>query len=814
MHAFQDTALALEDRVNDLLGCLTAEEKIGWLPSRQKAVERLGIDGYHAGQEGAHGVVDRSGGKATVFPQPQGLSFTWDTELMRGIGEVIGDEARGFYDAVNHRSFLHLFFPTIDMERDPRWGRNEEAYGEDPFLAGKLSAALIRGVQGEDPFYVKAVATPKHFYANNFERDRSFTSSVISERLKHEYYLRVFGYAFEEGKALSVMTAYNQINGVPGMLNGELNTVLRDKWGCEGSFVTDGGAFKQIVTEHRYFETHAESLAAALKAGIDVFLDEAELVEQSAREALERGLITMGDIDNAIGHTLRVRFRLGQFDVDGDNSGAAKTPYAGITKAVICSEQHSRIAKKAAEEAVVLLKNDGLLPLNREKTKTIAVIGQLGGENMPDWYSGYPPYEVTPLEGMEKAFPNSKVLYADGCDTCAFYSEKAGKWLRALPDGSVALNGGEADRAVFRVSEWGYGGFVFREQKSGKYLTTTEDGTLACTADAPWGWFVRELFFCEKDRFLPDARIGSGTEIGVAMRRGNSVYNKPYKDGAVEKVNEVLTQLAIVRLKDGLAEAAETAKGADAAVVVVGNHTLIGARECIDRETLDLPERMASLVARTAEANPRTTLCLIAGGPYTLAAQEKIVPVVLYTAHGAQEIGSAIGGALAGDFSPAGRLSMTWYADTKDFPDINDYDIIKNKRTYLYYDKPVLHPFGYGLSYTAFSYSGFSLSLGADGIEARFTVKNTGQRAGDEVPQLYFASSRRDLDRPLKQLCGFERVHLAAGEEKQLVFQAPFTALAYYDEQSGGLLADKAEYRFMVGASSEDIRLTETVDLR
>jgi beta-glucosidase len=272
MFLFQDSGAPLEARVKDLISRLSTEEKVGFLPSHQIAVNRLGIAEYGMGQEGAHGVVDRQGGKATVFPQPLGLSATWDKALMREVGEVIGNEARGFYDATKHRSFLNLFFPTIDMERDTRWGRNEEAYGEDPYLAGKLSAALIRGVQGDEPFYVKAVAGPTHFYANNFERDRSFINSELTERLREEYYLKVFSYAFKEGKALSVMAAYNKINGVPGMINPELNTVLRGKWGSAGYFVTDGGAFGLLLNEHRAFSTFAEGFAAAVKAGMNGFL--------------------------------------------------------------------------------------------------------------------------------------------------------------------------------------------------------------------------------------------------------------------------------------------------------------------------------------------------------------------------------------------------------------------------------------------------------------------------------------------------------------------------------------------------------------
>jgi beta-glucosidase len=430
------------------------------------------------------------------------------------------------------------------------------------------------------------------------------------------------------------------------------------------------------------------------------FLDDPVLVKQSAREALDRKLSAEADIDLAVTRILKVRFRFGHFDADD-----SKNPYANITKAVICSEKHSLLAKKAAQESVVLLKNDGILPLSREKIRRIAVVGPLGAENMPDWYSGNPPYEVTPLAGIAAAFPDSKVDYTDGCDTCSFKSEKTGGWLRVLPDGTTALDGNEQNRSVFTVCDWGYGALGFRDLQSKKYLGTTDTGALTCTADGMWGWFVRELFFCRGDQFLPEIAHGQeGKEaVGIAAGRGKSVYNKPYQEGGVEKINALLGDLRIVRLSDGLALAAETAKGADAAVVILGNHSLVGARECIDRENLDLPNGMAALLEAVSKVNANTLLFLIAGYPYAIGPQEKYARAILFTTHGAQEVGSAVGGALAGDFSPAGRLSITWYKDTKDFPDLNDYDIIKNKRTYLYYDKPVLYPFGYGLSYTSFS---------------------------------------------------------------------------------------------------------------
>ncbi|MDR1443672.1 MAG: glycoside hydrolase family 3 C-terminal domain-containing protein, partial [Treponema sp.] len=256
----------------------------------------------------------------------------------------------------------------------------------------------------------------------------------------------------------------------------------------------------------------------------------------------------------------------------------------------------------------------------------------------------------------------------------------------------------------------------------------------------------------------------------------------------------------------GLEEAAAAARGADAAVVAAGNHALVGARECIDRDNLDLPEQMVQLLETVSRANSNTILSIVSGYPYAITAQAPCARGIIYTAHGAQELGTALGEVLSGAYNPAGRLSMTWYSDSKDLPDINDYDIIKNKCTYLYCDKPVLYPFGYGLSYTSFAYGDLAVSPDKDGVSVSFTVKNTGALAGDETAQVYLASMRRDIPRPRKQLCGFERIHLKPGETASLLFIVPAAELAYWDEEAGDFRVDAGEYCFMAGAGSADIR--------
>ncbi|GHV39459.1 glucan 1,4-alpha-glucosidase [Clostridia bacterium] len=802
MYAFQNRDLPLSERVNDLISRLTLEEKIGLISTSQKAVSRLGLGEYHVGGEGAHGLVVRNGGHTTVFPQPYGLSMTWDTALLKKIGGIIGDEARYYYQQNDKKAFLTLWFPTIDMERDPRWGRNEEAYGEDPFLAGKLAASLIRGTQGEDKFYIKCLTAPKHFYANNYEYGRGYVDSVMSEKLKREYYLRVFEYAFREGGALSVMTAYNKVNGTPAMLNPELNTIVRGEWGCEGYFVCDGGAFSMVVNDHKTYETHAETLAAALKAGLDCMVDKYEVVAEAARDAIERGLVTEADFDTALSHTLAIRCRLGHFDVEEKTYDVS-----------LCSEQASATAKQAALESVVLLKNDGILPLDKAKTKKIAVIGQLANENQPDWYSGNPPYEITPLDGIKKAFPNASVEFTDGCDLATLYSEADGKWIRVSADGSVSLDGDGTNYSVFRVYDWGYKGFAFRELESGKYLTTTMDGEIRCDSAAVWGWFTRELFFRENGEFVPERTHGKTKDIGVATGRGGSVYDKPYSDGGAEKVNSVLTKLTVKTVSDGIDEAEIAVKDADAVVLVVGNHTLIGARECIDRDTLDLPDRWQKMLRAVTLKNENTVLCVISGFPYAMEKEAGLSRAVIHTSHGAQEVGSAVGAVLSGEYNPAGRLSMTWYKDMTGFPDINDYDIVKNKMTYLYTDKEVLYPFGYGLSYTAFEYANLTLEKSYDGLLLSFDLKNAGERDGDEVVQVYFAQVNPSENRPIKQLAGYERVHLKAGEKTRVRITVAKEEFRIFDAEENGFVIPRGAYTFFVGGSSADIRLRGEVSI-
>lgn len=786
MLPYKNKALPLDERVRDLISRLTLEEKISLLPTKQAAIPRLNINEYSVGGEGAHGVVDREGGCTTVFPQPIALSSTWNTELMEQIGSAIGDEARVLHQRSGRKGWLTLWFPTIDLERDPRWGRTEEAYGEDPYLAGKLSAALIRGAQGNDEFYVKIAAAPKHFYANNTENERATASSVIDKRNKHEYYLKVFSYAFKEGKALSLMTAYNEINGRPCILNGEVQKIVKDEWGCDGFIVCDGNDFEQTVTLHKYYETHAQTVAGALKAGVDCFTDAKELVVSAAKEAVSIGLITEEDIDRALYNIFKVRIRLGEFDSDN--------PYYNILEERLCSKENASLSLKAAREAVTLLKNDSFLPLNKDKLKKVLVVGDIAEKLYPGWYEGTPENKSTILNAVRKELEGKEVIYEPLRDTVSFYDEASGGYIKVDDEGNISNTADYGGRSVFIEADWGFGSFSYLETRLNKYLTADGEetdpktggsktkGCLRVTAESVYGWFTKELFICNEND-------GYFTHEGSGAR-----WKKHYKS-------------------DGITPAVNAAKDACAVIIVMGNHPLINGRECVDRTDIAFPKRWTDIIEKISGVNKNCVLAVTAGYPYAIEKEAGMVRAVLYTGQGSQSLGRAVSDCVFGNYSPAGRLSMTWYLSASDLPDINDYNII-GKRTYQYFDKRVLYPFGYGLSYSSFEYSNLQLSKqrliqGEDcSVKVSFTVKNTGNFEADEVPQLYFKADNPFVKRPLKQLAGFTRIGLKPGEAKTIEFDLLLSELEYFDIYSNRPIIESGGYAVFIGASSSDIRLT------
>ena len=803
--SFWNNQLSLDERLRDLMNKLTLEEKVSLLSTSQSAIPRLGIEEYHVGGEAAHGVVDRSGGKSTVFPQPIGLSSTWNRQLMRKIGDVIGNEARIFYELNDRKTGLTLWAPTIDMERDPRWGRTEEAYGEDPYLTGQLSTELIKGMQGDDDFYIKLVAAPKHFYGNNNEYGREYLSNSIDPRNKREYYLKAFEPAFREGKALSMMTAYNGVNGVPAMQMNELKQVVRDEWQMDGFIVSDGGALTLNVEQYHYYDTFAEALADALKKGIDCFVDQKQLVEQAAMEALEKGFIIEEDINIAIRNMLRVRFRLGHFDLDPSNN-----PYDQVDTSKLCAEEHAEVALQATKESIVLLKNDKqTLPLYEQKTKKVAVIGPTANVTFKDWYTGYSNYKSTPLDGLKKRLPNAEIQYVSGNDEIALKSLQENKYVTISNDNHVKVTSAvKGQKETFELEEWGWNSQLLKSMANQKYISQQEDlDTFHANKEEAFGWFVKEKIAFQPlniNEQVYHLTTWEGKPLAISPDKELVAANQP---GLFEK--QVISS--------GIEKAVALAKDSDVAIVCVGNNPMLNGRETEDRPDIILPERQQQLIKAVYEANPNTIVVVIGSYPFAINWENETIPAVLYSAHGSQMLGDGIAQVLYGDEAPSGKLSMTWYKDVTHLPSIFDYDIIKGKRTYMYFDKPVLYPFGYGLSYTDFDYSSLKLSSTVlkegEQIHLQVDLRNIGNMVGKEVVQVYASVKGSRVDRPRKQLIHFQKVELRPKETKTIHFTIDAKQLSFWDVNKEAYHFEQATCLLSIGSSSADIRLTEEIEM-
>ncbi|WP_033214622.1 glycoside hydrolase family 3 protein [Kitasatospora phosalacinea] len=798
-YPFHDSALPLDKRVDDLLSRLSPAERLSMLHQYAPAVPRLGIGAFRTGAEALHGVSWL--GVATAFPQAVGLGASWDEELVREVAEAVSTELRAFH---HHRpaaiapdrgpNSLQAWAPVLNLLRDPRWGRNEEGYSEDPVHTARLGEAFCRGLAGDHPTYLRAAPVLKHFLAYNNEDDRCTTSSGVRPRVLHEYDLAAFKPAIASGAATGVMAAYNLVNGRPCHVSPLLEAELR-RWaeptGRELFVVSDAEAPSNLVDPEHYFDDHAEGHAAALKAGIDSFTDhgeDSETVIGRLREALERGLIDQEDVDLAVRRQFELRFRMGEFDPELD-------PYAKIGAEVVDSAPHRALARRAAAESTVLLKNTGLLPLT-DPTKKIAVIGPHGDALFEDWYSGTLPYAVTVADGLRARLvpAGGELAVHEGLDRIL---------LRAATSGEP-LNG-----TAFDLGDWGLGVLTLRAVDSGGFLSVKEDGSLVADQAVIKSWDVHETFR------LVEADGGALLLQSVLTGR----YAAAGADGAVKVTAEDAAgaeRFTRELLRDGRAEAVAAAADADLAVVVLGNHPLIHGRETLDRQGLALPPAQEELLKAVAAVRPETALIVMSSYPYAVDWADEHLPAVLWTSHGGQETGHALADVLFGDADPAGRLPQTWYRGDDELPHPLDYDIIQAGWTYQYHQAPARYPFGHGLSYGTFRYGGLEVEegvLGQDGtVRAALTVSNTGTRGGTEVVQLYVRPLEARYQAPRRRLADFRKVTLAPGQSRRLVFDLPVAAhLAHWDVATGTFTVDPGSYQLLAAASAEDVRATAQV---
>lgn len=878
-----NSGLSEEERLQYLLQELTLDEKFACLGTGNPAIERLGIPAFGVGGEGAHGVQARHDQgydkgepvATTIFPNPIGMSASWNRELIKEAGIVVGTEARALYEEGLHGS-LSLWAPTVDMERDPRWGRTEEGYGEDPYLTAEMAGAYVEGMQGEHPHYLRCGATLKHYYANNVEQGRTYISSSVDLRNKYEYYLEPFRKVITEHHVEGMMTAYNEINGIPCMLL-DNDIKLAKSWGL-GHVVSDGGDVNQTVHFHKYFKRHSETVAAGLKAGMDCFTDDMEMVEAAAREAYEHHMIQMEDIDKALYRYFRVMLRLGFFDRGGRN------PYEQITMEEVGTAQSQKVARDITVESVVMVKNDGILPLGaqkaaedhcnllsqdsgdnvssslqsydvsqrlhteRENVKSkLAVIGPLSDVWYKDWYSGVPPYFVTPLDGVKNALQpeslNSRISGKQSVteekrnsQTNELHSAVSGNatvrikvstgveenvYLGLQPDGkSIGLVSKEAAES-FILTDWGDGKVTLRAKSNGLLLTTQDDesigekGDILAAQEEAFGWFVKEIFYIEKKQ---DSYANAKQPVAFSLKTWDQQGISIDEKGALRKDRKAIgLSVKIEVVEDGIAQAAIAAKEADTVLLFLGANPMITCKEEIDRTHIMLPDTQQKLLEEVCKVNSNVILVLVSSVPYDLRMAQNCenVRAILLCAEGSMELGNAVMDVITGKKSVAGRLPMTWYGSLEGFPDINDYDIIQKGRTYQYYEGKALYPFGYGLTYSEMEYSGLTVQLkDYTKLLVQAEVSNIGKYCSDEVVQLYIRKKDSAVKRPFCQLKGFERLKdLKPGEKRNVSFTVPLEELKYYDVIAKEKLLEPGEYEIMLGRSSKDIRQSQSIVL-
>jgi beta-glucosidase len=599
------------------------------------------------------------------------------------------------------------------------------------------------------------------------------------------------------------MASYNLVNGRPAHLSPLINAELRRWTDNELLIVSDAAAPSNVATTQGYYPDHVASHAALVRAGVDSFTDHddrAAVTIERLERALTDGLLTEADIDAAARRVLAIRFRLGEFDPVEDN------PFAAITEEVINCPAHQRLAREAARQALVLLKNSGdTLPVQATPTCRVAVVGPLADTLYEDWYSGTLPYAVTAYRGLVERLGAGNVELVEGVDRIALRVGRSLVVASADPDGAplrLVADATGADSA-FDLADWGNGVRALRAVANGRHVTVNDEGALINDQLRPNGWVVRETF---------RLTAGSGGET-VLHHVASGRYVLVDADGALyagAETPEEATGFTVELRRSGRGEAVQAARQADVAIVVVGNHPLINGRETEDRTDLALPLAQEELLRAVHAANPRTVLVVQSSYPYAIDWAQEHVPAIVWSSHGGQEFGHALADALFGDAAPAGRLTQTWYSSAAELPDLLDYDIIAADATYLYFRGAPLYPFGHGLTYTSFEYTDLRLgaaSMAADGrVEVGVTVTNTGPRDSDEVVQLYTRQRSSRVKQPLRQLRDFRRIHIPAGGQTTVRFELAAADLATWDVTAARRVVEAATHTVMVGRSSTDIR--------
>ncbi len=827
---YQDANLPAADRAKDLVSHMTADEKIAQCMMDAPAIPRLGVPKYHYWSEALHGIANN--GFATVFPQAIGLASTWDPELMHGIATIISTEARAKYAAAiarNDRSIfkgITLWSPNINIFRDPRWGRGQETYGEDPFLTSRMGVAFVTGIQGDDPNYLRAVSTPKHFAVHSGpEPLRHGFDAKVTEKELRETYLPAFEACVREGKAASVMSAYSGFNSKPATGNPWLlTTLLRDEWGFNGAVVSDVDSVGDILYGHHAVKDLAEASAMAIKAGNDECSGGSY---QALKAALSRGLITEADLDRAATRLFTLRFRLGMFD------STEKCAYNGIKPTDLDTPEHEQLALKAARESLVLLKNDGILPLDPTKFKHVAVMGPVATSQavLVGNYNGTPARPVTLLDGIKRKLEGKGITveYAEGSRLV-----NRGTGVGPMPRGATYVDAAK--------SAAGLKGEVFNNPNlEGTPVGTRTDRflNLHWSTDQPQAGLPNESCSIRWSGYLvwpnnESVTLGVVTDGGVRLYLDDKLILDQWKsretkthrvDYAFKKGATVKIRLEYSHAQGGASiqlgsdavekvtdysQAEELARRSDLVVLTLGiTPQLEGEQMPVryegfaggDRTSILVPAPQRELLRRVAAIGKPVIVVLTTGSAVSF--DTKLANGILLSWYSGEQGGTAMAEALVGETNPAGRLPVTFYRSDKDLPPFENYHL--DGRTYRFFKGRALFPFGYGLSYAKFKYGQPKVSKSETGHVVTLPVTNSSRISGDEVIEIYARYDHPLKSDPIRRLVGFKRVSLMAGETRAIQVDVTDWSLRSWDETQHKYAVRPDGYRLEIGPHSDKV---------
>ncbi len=829
---FQNPNLSIEERVNDLASRLTLQEKISQMVFNAPAIERLAIPEYNWWNECLHGVARN--GLATVFPQAIGLAATWNKELIHQVGNAISDEARAKYnDAVskNQRGLyqgLTFWSPNINIFRDPRWGRGQETYGEDPHLTGQIAINFIKGLQGDDPKYLKLIATSKHYAVHSGpEPDRHSFNAEVSEYDLRETYLPAFKISVEDANVQSIMCAYNSLRGNACCSNDPLlNKILRDEWGFNGYVVSDCWAIQDIWQFHKQAVDAAEASAMSVKAGTDL---NCGVSFSKLFDAYQKKLIGDEEIDLAFKRLFRARYKLGMFDPP------EMVPFSQIKFNVVDSKKHREIALQTTRESIVLLKNDNnLLPLNKN-IKSIAVIGPNAHdvEVLLGNYTGLPSSAVTPLEGIKsKLSKKTKIYYESGCDIIDGMPHSVvipgDYFFIDISKNQKGLTAEIFDNAMFEckpvikkidsnVDFWWLHEIPFKQLEQNNfsirwsgYIVPPKSGEYKIG-----GWGFNGLHIYIEDSLLVKYE-GEHHPI-KKFATLNLEKGKPYKiriDYYSSSRYSMVQLFWSVPDEEKEKRAIKAAKISDVVIMCMGISPRLEGEELDvsvpgfsggDRTSIDLPMTQQNLIKKIASLGKPIVLVLLNGSALSINWEAENIPAIIETWYGGQVAGKALADVLFGDYNPSGKLPVTFYKSVEQLPVFRNYDM--KGRTYRYFEGDVLFPFGYGLSYTSFELSNLRLDKDkinkSESAKLYVDIKNTGKRNGAEVVQLYVKGKGIKESDAIKTLKGFEKVSLKIGETKTVAFEINSKILERFVEGKG-FIVGSGVHNLLIGSSSAD----------